>query len=434
MTIDYQRLRLDGVYQQDKNGHLMLRVRIPAWVLSVEQAATICRIAEKFGRGILHLTSRGSIEFHWLGHECLEQVFRQLAAVGLTSRGACGGAVRGISCSTGFAPGFVTVQNIARQIHAHFAGNAVFEGLPKKFKVGIETGYQGARHLIQDVGLVLVEDRPGACRFDFWCAGGLGREPQSGFLLERAVPEQRLMPMIEAIVKIYKDNTPPPKRLKFLLNQIGATEFRKLLQDELGRRPSVMAMRIEAPPQPVTYENILTVPVFAGEIKATLLADLASLASKVAGGFIVLTADQNIALPLTADQDPLLVRQLFAKTGIDLDQPQQRVNFRVCPGNHECRMGLAPTREVAGRIIDEINRACGDIAYTATWAISGCRNSCSQPQLADFGIVTSRLVGRDDGVKEPRFDVYRREGEPLGICIAGEVAPEALYQRVRQLL
>ena len=106
MSIDFQQLRLDGIYQMNPQEDLMLRVKIPAGVLSSEQAEKIAAIGERFGKGLLHLTSRASIEFHWLRYEQLAQIMPMLAAVGLITRGACGGAVRGISCSTSFGPGF----------------------------------------------------------------------------------------------------------------------------------------------------------------------------------------------------------------------------------------------------------------------------------------------------------------------------------------
>ncbi|MEJ2199461.1 MAG: hypothetical protein P8X63_00375, partial [Desulfuromonadaceae bacterium] len=166
-VIDYAKLRLDGIYQQNGDGALMLRIKIPAGVLSAEQALKICDLSEQFSNGLLHLTTRGSMELHWLRHPDLPAIFRQLAAVGLTSRGACGGAVRGISCSTTLAPGFNQVQPLVRRLHRHFAGNPHFEGLPKKFKISVEAGYQEARHLIQDVGLVHVGDG----HYDVWIAG-----------------------------------------------------------------------------------------------------------------------------------------------------------------------------------------------------------------------------------------------------------------------
>ncbi|HKL49330.1 MAG TPA: nitrite/sulfite reductase, partial [Desulfuromonadales bacterium] len=344
MSIDYQKLRLDGVYQQDKDGNLMLRIKVPAGVISSPQAEAVCDIAERFTNGRLHLSTRGSIELHWLRHEQLPEIFRRLAAVGLTSRGACGGAVRGIACSTTFSPGFPLSQTIARRLNRHFAGNPHFEGLPKKFKIGIDSGYGDSRHLIQDVGLVHTGFREGKNLFDLWCAGGLGREPQAGFLLEKSVAEERLIPLIEAVVRIYRDNTPPPRRLKFLLNRIGENAFRNLLDEELSRQTP--------PPHQVSIDGPLTAPasetvqafVFAGEVGAADFRQLAALSRHSAGGYMALTADQNIALLLENSENSARVRDELDRLGLAGNGPAEKLTFRVCPGSHECKMGLSATR------------------------------------------------------------------------------------------
>ncbi|NIQ95393.1 MAG: nitrite/sulfite reductase [Desulfuromonadales bacterium] len=429
MSIDYQKLRLDGVYQQDKDGNLMLRIKVPAGVISSAQAEAVCDIAERLTNGRLHLTTRGSIELHWLKHEQLPEAFRRLAAVGLSSRGACGGAVRGISCSTTFSPGFAVCQTIARRINRHFAGNPHFEGLPKKFKVGVDSGYESSRHLIQDVGLVHVGHADGRHLFDIWCAGGLGREPQAGFLLEKSVAEERLIPLIEAIVRIYRANTPPPKRLKFLLNQIGEDKFRSMLDEEL-------ACRTQPQPQ-VTVEGPLTEPaaetveasVFAGEIAAAAFRQLAILARDSAAGFLSLTADQNIVLFLEKGEDSARVKDELARLGLAGDAPEHCTTFRVCPGSHECKMGLSATRDVARQVLE----ALGADGRELTLAISGCANSCSQPQLADLGIVTARLAKTDSGSREPRFALYRRSGDGLGERVREDLALGELIACIKDL-
>ena len=58
MTIDYQKLRLDGIYKQNEQGQLMLRAKIPAGVLSSEQAGKLAEIAGQFAGGRVHLTTR----------------------------------------------------------------------------------------------------------------------------------------------------------------------------------------------------------------------------------------------------------------------------------------------------------------------------------------------------------------------------------------
>lgn len=100
MRFDPQQLRIDGVYAQRQPGTFMLRIKVPAGILSAEQAEAVADIADRFAGGLLHLTTRGSIELHGLTEDHLPSVWRGLAAVGLTTRGACGGAVRGVVCGS----------------------------------------------------------------------------------------------------------------------------------------------------------------------------------------------------------------------------------------------------------------------------------------------------------------------------------------------
>ena len=410
MTIDYQKLRVDGIYRQNNADQLMLRVKIPAGVLSAPQAETLCSIAENFSNGRLHLTCRGSIEIHWLEYRQLAEIFRQLASVGLTTRGACGGAVRGISCSTSAGPGFAVVQRVTRQLHRHFAGNPHFEGLPKKFKIGVETGYVGARHLIQDLGIVHKGAIDGSERFDVWCAGGLGREPQAAFLLRKEVTEAELLPLAEAVVRIYARHAPPTKRLKHVARVLGEERLRELIAADFFPHQSSLPTLAGGLTKDTGVRLVL--PVFAGEIESGDLRRAAGAASVHGDGMLVLTADQDIVLFLPETTSVDLVKTELAD--LLLDTPQSRVTFRICPGNHECRMGLAPTRDIARQVIASL----GSNERKWIFAISGCHNSCSQPQLADIGIVTTKLVKNDDGSHTPLFDLYQRSDEGLGQAIA----------------
>lgn len=425
MTIDFQKLRLDGVYRQNDADQLMLRVKIPAGVLSTPQAEAVCAIAETFSNGRLHLTCRGSIEWHWLTVEQLPEIFRRLAAVGLTTRGACGGAVRGISCSTTAGPGFAVVQRVARQLHRHFAGNPHFEGLPKKFKIGVESGYAGARHLIQDLGIVHTEDRATGARFDVWCAGGLGREPQAAFLLRGGAGEHELLPLTEAVVRVYARHAPLGKRLKHVAREIGQERLRELVEADYA--PPLHALHTLSGALTGDTGIRLDIPVFAGEIEASQLRRVAAAAAAHGDGTLVLTADQDLALFLpdaaARERASLELADCLAAS------PEAGVICRVCPGSHECRMGLAPTRDVARQLLATLSPR----ARTLTFAVSGCPNSCSQPQLADIGILTGKLVKNDDGSRTPLFDLYRRTGDGFGQAVATGLRLDQLLARVTSL-
>jgi sulfite reductase beta subunit-like hemoprotein len=171
----------------------------------------------------------------------------------------------------------------------------------------------------------------------------------------------------------------------------------------------------------------LEAPVFAGELPADDLTRLAGFAEAWAGGWLIVTADQDIAFHIIDKADA--ARQELARLGFGGGTREERASFKVCPGSHECRMGLAPTRDVARQVI----AALGPVAGVARWAISGCHNSCAQPQLADFGIVVSGLVKGDDGSRSPRFDLYSRsDQQELGTPVAPNLSLTELLDVVKK--
>jgi ferredoxin-nitrite reductase len=422
-TTDY---RLDGIYKQLQEGFFMQRVKLAAGVISADQARTVAAVSSRFGQGTIHLTTRGSMEIHWLQETDLPEVKRVLSMVGLTSRGACGGAVRGVTCSSQGAIGFPAVEALARRIHRHFTANPRFERLPKKFKIGVEADVSGRRHLIQDAGLVLSGSNDGECFYDLYVAGGLGREPQTAVLFEHSVSENRVIPLIEAIARVYAAHTPAGKRLKHLLRQIGETEFRRLVAQEPSAAeelPPVTGLP-DFPEHPSGSRPLLA-RIYAGQLTAEQLVSLADFADRWADGILLATADQDIRFHISTACDPAEASSALSRCGFDDHQG----TFRICPGNHLCRVGLSPTRDIARTLSDSM----GPTARTLTWAISGCPNSCTQPQLADVGIVSSSLVKDDTGNRTPRFDICHGNCEGLGTVVEHSLTLKELCCKVREM-
>jgi len=431
MTIETRDYRLDGIYRQRQDGFFMQRVKLPAGVISAPQAGVVADIARNFGRAAIHLTTRGNLEIHWLREVDLPAVKLELAKTGLTSRGACGGAVRGITCASQGSQGFPALETMARRLQRHFTGNPRFERLPKKFKIGIEADLVGGRHLIQDVGLVLSRLEEGLARYDVWVAGGLGREPRAAFLLAEAVEEQRIIPLVEAIVAVYCAHAPAGRRLKYLAEELGEDELRRRIEAQ----PSAVE---ELPPVNGLPEHLIPAPngrkrlevrLFAGLVTSDQLQKLAAFADARADGALMLTADQDVAFLLAEDTDDAAAGRELAEAGFNLGLRSGQTRFRVCPGNHECLAGLAATRDVARAVMD----ALGPEGAKLTWALSGCPNSCTQPQLADAGIAVSRLAAVADGGKEPLFDLYRRSSGGLGQRVREHLTIEELLEAVRHI-
>ena len=433
MTKDLQKLRIEGIYEQRQPGFYMLRVKLPGGVLSVAQATDIANIAEKYAREIIHLTTRGSIEFHWLRLEDLAGIKALLAAGGLTSRGACGGAVRGVVCNTCLGSDSSRLQLLARRLHQQFTNKPHFEGLPKKFKIGIVDSYQEGIHLIQDVGLVPSGSTGETDAYDVWVAGGLGREPAPGFLLQAGVAAQRLIPLVEGVISVYRDHAPAGKRLKHMVREIGRTGFVELLGKQQGGELNLPFPEDQdkslAIALPGFHAQGLEAAVFAGELTAAALRRVAVTAAEHADGFLVLNRDQNVSFPLGNGADRGRAAAALAQAGFPGHSREEQVRFRVCPGSHECRFGLVPTRDVARELLAEMGRE----TETLTWAIAGCPNSCSQPQLASVGVIATRIVQEQQDERQPRFDLYRRCSEGFGTRVGTGLTLATLKEAVRAL-
>jgi ferredoxin-nitrite reductase len=281
------------------------------------------------------------------------------------------------------------------------------------------------------VGIIPAPSEDGRPRYDLWVAGGLGREPTPGYLLVQGVLEESLLPYLETIVRLYRENTPPPRRLKYFVRQIGQDAFRDLvladpaIQEELTSTPSFSASLV---PVLAAGARRVEASVFAGELTARGLASLAEIAGRHCGGILMITGDQNVSLHPETGSDPAGLQQALREAGFAGDGPRDGVTFRVCPGDHECIMGLAPTRDVAGGLLD----AMGPAARALTWAISGCPNCCAQPQLSQAGVVATRLTN-DAEERSPRFDLYRAGSGPFAEPVQQGLTLEELTEAVKNL-
>ncbi len=75
----------------------MQRIKIPFGGLSVEQMEVLADLGEEVSDSILHVTTRQDIQLHYVHIEDTPDMMRRLAAVGITTREACGNSVRNVT-------------------------------------------------------------------------------------------------------------------------------------------------------------------------------------------------------------------------------------------------------------------------------------------------------------------------------------------------
>jgi len=138
-AINYADLKKGGFMKQKQKGYGSLRLQVIGGNLTAENIKTVAEVAEKYGRGYVHMTSRQGIEIPFINVEQLAEVKEALSAGGVNT-GVCGPRVRTITACQGseICPsGCIDTYTLAKELDARYFGRE----LPHKFKFGV-TGCQ----------------------------------------------------------------------------------------------------------------------------------------------------------------------------------------------------------------------------------------------------------------------------------------------------
>ena len=395
-------ITIDGVYPEREPGLYMVRVRVPSGVLTLAQAYALADFAYEYANGEWHVDTRANIEFHGVTEARLVPFIEAIETTGLTTRGACGDTVRNIV--TGSETGSASlgrIQDVVDRLTKQFAGKPEFETLPRKFKIAFYTADdREPLHRINDLGFV---EEPGhQVNFSVWVGGGLGREPRLADLLFRGVPEKHVGGLIAATVRVHNEYSNRKNRararLKFVLEDLGVDQVRRLILEKWVPPASVeLSPRSILAPAPARFSPDgvhaqedgrfrVRVPVIAGDLTGQQARAIVFSAERAGAKRIDLSVRQNLSIPdVPPDKVPALVAKLEA-----LGYPPSgwfgARDIVACPGATSCRKGFVETHDFA----QTLSRALEGV-HAPDWAkrlrisVSGCPNSCSQPQLYDIG-------------------------------------------------
>src|SRR5215475_2024695 len=227
-----------GIYGQRQPGFQMVRCKVPSGLMTARQAEQLGRIADEFGGGRSHLSTRQNVQYHFVPLARVADLMHTLADAGLTNREACFNTVRNVTACAfaGIAQDEVfDVRPYAQRIAYAFLRKDLTGNLPRKFKIA----FDGCGHRdcilgsINDVGLRAVI-RDGRRGFRMVVAGGLGPLPTEAQLLEEFVPEERLLNKIEAVIRVFNEygnrKNKNTARLKFVLRGRGIEWMREQIE------------------------------------------------------------------------------------------------------------------------------------------------------------------------------------------------------------
>lgn len=139
MAVNYAALKAGGFMRQKQKDTFSLRLRVVGGTVTAEQLATVTEVANKYGHGYIHLTSRQGIEIPFIQLKDIDEVKAALAEGGVQP-GVCGPRVRTVTACQGgrcCPSGCIDALEIAEDLDQRYFGRQ----LPHKFKFGV-TGCQ----------------------------------------------------------------------------------------------------------------------------------------------------------------------------------------------------------------------------------------------------------------------------------------------------
>jgi sulfite reductase beta subunit-like hemoprotein/uncharacterized protein (UPF0332 family) len=430
----------------------MQRIKIPFGGVTPEQLDTLADLAEEYADGILHVTTRQDFQLHYVHIDDTPNIMRRLAAVGITTREACGNSVRnvtacplsGVCHSEAF-----DVTPYAKASAKFMLGHPDAQGFGRKFKIAFSGCKDQACALtnMHDMGCIAVtrvENGKEKRGFEVYVGGGLGAVPHQAKLFDAFVSEEELLPLTQAIARVFarlgEKKNRAAARIKFLVSKLGIDEFRRLVLEERKTMPvdarwTSFLPEVEKykenplkPPaalngqqRPEGFEKwfatnvyrqrqpgyaVASVTLPLGDMTASQARQLAHIARRFSADTLRTTVEQNIVLRWVSEADlPDLYREL-ARIGLHEPGAGTILDVVACPGTDTCKLGIASSRGLAG----EIRTRLADRLFTLDESvrnlhikISGCFNSCGQHHVADLGFYgTSRTIANR---KVPHFQV-----------------------------
>lgn len=423
-----------GIYSHRGQKVFMTRIRVPAGIINARGLIALAEAAEKFGKGLLHITTRQDIQIHDVKIEDTIKVMELLKEHDLSPRGGGGNTVRNvIACPlSGLNENSIfDVKKYAVAVSEYLLRQETSFTLPRKFKIAFSgCASDCAGCLINDLGF-LAKIKDGEEGFKVFVGGGLGANPRIGKLLEEFLLVEDLGYCISAVKNIYYKNgdrhNKHHNRLRFLIEDMGVDEFNKLYKEEfknLKENEHISLRRVDFPQKEEIsaeilkidekdYKEFLRYNVIAqkqkgyaivelriprGDITSKALTQLADLEKDFSGIQFRTSQNQNLYICWVKNSD---IYDLFKKLKTilkDFLYPSTLLDIVACKGALTCNLGLCNSPALVKELEEVIkkNFIGKKVFKNLNIKINGCPNACGhQPigKLSFFGL-TRRVDNR----------------------------------------
>ncbi len=453
------RLKWLGVFFRPVTpGKFMVRMRLPNGILTSTQMRVLGEVVQRYGEdGTVDITTRQNLQLRGIRIEDIADIFRRFESVGLTSvqsgmdnvRNITGSPVAGIDADELFDTREL-VQQVQDMITNNGQGNPEFTNLPRKFNIAIAGGRDNCVHAeINDLAFVPAY-KDGVLGFNVIVGGFFSaKRCDAAIPLHAWVMSDDVVDVCRAVLEVYRDHglraNRQKARLMWLIDEWGIEKFRAEVENYLGRKLQPEAEKDEIDwekrdhigvyPQKQPGLNYVGLHIPIGRLYAQDMFDLARMAEVYGSGEIRLTVEQNVIIPNVPDSrlDAFLAEPLLERFSIN-PAPLTRA-LVSCTGAQFCNFALIETKNRALATIKELEAELS-LSRPVRVHWTGCPNSCGQPQVADIGLMGTKV--RKNGQAAEGVDLYMggKVGKDahLGSCVQKGIACEDLKPVLRELL
>jgi ferredoxin-nitrite reductase len=443
-------------------GKFMMRLRLPSGIISSVQMRVLAEIVQRYGEdGNADVTTRQNLQLRGIRIEDLPDIFRRLASVEMTSVQSGMDNVRNITASpvAGLdGDELIDVRDLAQQVQDMITnsgqGNPEFTNLPRKFNIAIEGGRDNSIHAeINDIAFIpAFQNIEGESQLGFnVVVGGFfsAKRCEAAVPLNVWVSPAEVVGICRAILEVYRDHglraNRQKSRLMWLIDEWGIERFRESIEQQIGHALYPAAAKDEIDwekrdhigvyPQKQAGLNYVGILIPVGRLYASDLFELARIAEVYGSSEIRLTIEQNVIIPNIPDTrlEAFLQEPVLEKFAVN-PSPLMR-SLVSCTGSQFCNFALIETKSRALAMIKELEAEI-EAPQPVRIHWTGCPNSCAQPQVADIGLMGTKV--RKDGKTVEGVDIYMggKVGKDahLGACVTKGIPCDDLKPVLHNLL